>query len=131
MLQGKQMEITCCPIETAFNYLGKKWSVNIIRDMFRGKKKFSEFLKANPDLSTKMLSARLKDLEKDGFISKDIVSKSPISVEYHLTKRGRGLNKVLFEASVFSIKHCRGEVCKKAEGKEEEFMKALGKVFGV
>ncbi|MDP7115741.1 MAG: helix-turn-helix domain-containing protein [Candidatus Woesearchaeota archaeon] len=125
------MEITCCPIETAFKYLGKKWSINIIRDMFKGKKRFSDFLKANPDLSTKMLSARLKDLEKDGFICKEIVSKSPITVEYKLTKRGKGLNKILYEASVFSVKFCRNEICKKVAGREEEVMKHLAKAFGV
>ena len=90
--------------------MGKKWTVNIIRDMLLGKKRFTEFLQANPEMSTKMLSQRLRDLEKDAIIKKRIVSKNPVRIEYDLTSRGEDLNKVLFEMSMFSMKHYGKEV---------------------
>ena len=99
-----------CPIETAFRHVGKKWTVNIIRDMMLGKKRFTEFLQANPEMSTKMLSQRLRDLEKDAIIKKRIVSKNPVRIEYGLTARGEDLNRVLFEMSMFSMKHYGKEV---------------------
>ena len=99
-----------CPIETAFRHVGKKWTVNIIRDMLLGKKRFTEFLQANPEMSTKMLSQRLRDLEKDAVIKKRIVSKSPVRIEYVLTAKGEDLNRVLFEMSMFSMKHYGKEV---------------------
>lgn len=99
-----------CPIETAFRHVSKKWTVNIIRDMLLGKKRFTEFLQANPEMSTKMLSQRLRDLEKDAMIKKRIVSKNPVKVEYQLTSKGKDLNKVLFEMSMFSMKHYGKEV---------------------
>ena len=102
-----------CPIETAMQYVGKKWAVNIIRDLFLGKNRFSHFLHSNPNLSTKMLSARLRDLEKNGFITKRVVSTSPLYVEYSLTNKGRALNGILLELAVFSFRFCASEVYKR------------------
>jgi DNA-binding HxlR family transcriptional regulator len=104
------MDLRNCPIETAFRHVGKKWTVNIIRDMLLGKKRFTEFLQANPEMSTKMLSQRLRDLEKDAIVRKRIVSKNPVRIEYGLTARGEDLNRVLFEMSMFSMKHYGKEV---------------------
>lgn len=106
------IEIKCCPVETAVKYIGKKWTIHIIRDMFMGKKHFSEFLEANPNLSTKMLSQRLKELEGHNVIEKKIVSTSPVTIEYHLTKKGKALNKVLYELVMFSFSECKDEVVK-------------------
>ncbi|HLG24431.1 MAG TPA: helix-turn-helix domain-containing protein [Candidatus Nanoarchaeia archaeon] len=104
------MEFKKCPIETAVGYIGKKWSVNIIRDIFFGKKRFREFLESNKELSTKMLSERLRELEKDGIIFKDIKSKTPLIIGYALTDKGKFLNKIIFEMAMFSMKHCQNEV---------------------
>ena len=99
-----------CPIETAFERIGKKWAINILRDLFLGKKRFAEFLKANPELSGKVLAERLKELEKDGLIKKKIVSKTPLKVEYELTERGKNLDKVLYAIIMFSMKNYSKEV---------------------
>ena len=101
-----------CPIETAFQHIGRKWAINIIRDMFIGKKKFREFLEANPELSGKVLSQRLKELEDDGLIKKKIVSKTPLKAEYELTDKGKNLDKVLYEIIVYSMKNYSNEVFK-------------------
>lgn len=94
-----------CPIETAFEFIGKKWAINVLRDLFRGKRKFREFLEANPELSGKVLSQRLKELEKDGLIKKKVVSKTPLKAEYELTEKGDNLDKVLYEIIMFSMKN--------------------------
>lgn len=120
----------CCPIENALHYIGKKWSINILRDLFRGKTRFSEFLESNKDLSTKMLSARLKDLEKVKLIEKKVVSTSPVTVEYHLTKKGKGLNRILFEIALFSLTHCSDEVLAKKGGREK-VVKDLKKMLAI
>ena len=101
-----------CPIETAFEHVGRKWAINIIRDMFIGKKKFREFLEANPELSGKVLSQRLKELENDGLIRKKIVSKTPLKAEYELTDKGKNLDKVLYEVIMYSMKNYSNEVFK-------------------
>ena len=99
-----------CPIETAFERIGKKWAINILRDLFLGKKRFREFLEANPELSGKVLSERLRELEKDNLIKKKIVSKTPLKAEYELTARGKNLDKVMYEIIMFSMKNYSKQV---------------------
>ena len=99
-----------CPIEVALNYLGKKWTIQIIRDLFKGKKRFSDFLESNPQISTKMLSLRLKELQNSGLIKKIIVSTTPVVIEYSLTQKGKALNRVLFDLAEFSMKNFPTEV---------------------
>ncbi len=95
-----------CPISTAMEYIGKKWTLEIIRDLFFGKKHFNEILESNKKpnglLSGKTLSERLKELVENGIIVKHIIKSFPISTEYNLTEKGRALNKVLYELAVFS-----------------------------
>ena len=76
-----QKTAKCCPIETALKYIGKKWSINIIRDLFMGKRRFRDFLNSSAELSTKMLSQRLKELEKDKWI---IPAKKTGEIHYSL-----------------------------------------------
>ncbi|NVM36291.1 MAG: helix-turn-helix transcriptional regulator [Candidatus Lokiarchaeota archaeon] len=99
-----------CPIEVSLKYLGKKWTLQIIRDLFKGKKRFSEFLKANPLISTKMLSVRLTELTDLGIIRKEVISTLPVKVNYFLTKKGKALNKVLFELAEFSLQNYPNEI---------------------
>ncbi len=99
-----------CPIEVTLNYLGKKWTMQIVRDLFKGKKRFSEFLKANPQISTKMLSLRLAELQDTGLIKKEVVSTTPLKVEYSLAPKGKALNKILFQLAEFSLKNYPDEV---------------------
>ena len=59
-----------CPVSKALMLVGKKWSIEIIRDMFFGKKRFKEFKEGNPNLSNKVLSDCLKNLENNGLVEK-------------------------------------------------------------
>lgn len=88
----------------AYMELSKKWAVFLLKDMFLGCKRFNDFLQVHPNLSNRVLSDQLKGLEKHGFIEKKIVSKSPVRIEYELTEMGRGLNKMLYEKVMFTIK---------------------------
>jgi len=89
-----------CPIETALDYLRNKWSLELIRDLFMGKKRFNEFQKANPKISKNVLSERLKDLIRKGIVEKGFDDK--LHIIYRLTDRGKSLNKVLYELAVFA-----------------------------
>jgi DNA-binding HxlR family transcriptional regulator len=76
-----------CPVSKAMIFISKKWSIEIIRDIFFGKKRFKEFNAEKPNLSNKVLSDCLKNLEQNGIIEKRIINSSPISTEYYLTKQ--------------------------------------------
>ena len=110
-----------CPIEVALKYVGKKWSIDLIKNLFYGMSHFNEFLEANPKLSAKMLSQRLKDLEKNGLVEKKVVSVTPLSIEYHLTDKGRALNKVVYELAVFAMTACESEVPVQDSSRKEQF----------
>ncbi|PLW80446.1 transcriptional regulator [Candidatus Woesearchaeota archaeon] len=102
-----------CSIDVVLTYLGKKWSLHIIRDLFQGKKRFNEFLRKNKNLSSKVLAERLKELEENKIINKKIVSTRPVLIEYELTKKGRSLDKLMKELADFAHENCsqNNKVC--------------------
>ncbi|NPE28127.1 helix-turn-helix transcriptional regulator [Methanococcoides sp. SA1] len=113
------------PIDKAIKMISKKWTLNIIRDMFCGNVHFNEFLKSNPKLSSKVLSDKLRQLEQDELIEKLIVSKTPLSIEYHLTGKGRNLNRVLYELSGFAYKECVDESTLECTEQSSELTKKI------
>ena len=92
-----------CPVEVAMKILGKKWTIHILRDMFRGITKFSEFLVLNPKMSTRILSQRLKELQVDNMIERVVLDLTPIHIEYHLTDKGLAFRETILALSRFSI----------------------------
>lgn len=98
-----------CPVSKALTFISKKWSIEIIRDLFFGKKHFKEFKEGKPNLSNKVLSDCLKNLENNGIIQKKIVNSVPVSTEYYLTKRGKALNRVIYELAIFALEDCEDE----------------------
>ena len=116
-----------CPIQNAVQLFNKKWSILIIRDMFFGKKQFSEF-KEGKDISNKVLSSCLKDLEEKKIIEKRVMDTTPVTTEYHLTEAGKHLNKVLYELASFILDSNIFEEYKSSEVKESiknQFKEAL------
>ena len=93
-------ELDICPIETTVKLLNRKWTILLIRDMFLGKKHFSEFKKNKPNLSNNVLSDTLKSMEKNNLVLK---KSSKHSTEYHLTDRGFKLNRILYELAIFGL----------------------------
>ncbi|WP_295113568.1 helix-turn-helix domain-containing protein [uncultured Methanobrevibacter sp.] len=92
-----------CPVDKTLNLISKKWSIQIIRDMFFGKKHFKEFKEDKPKLSNKVLSNCLKDLEENGLIEKRVLNTTPITTEYYLTKYGQSMNKIVYELAMFTL----------------------------
>lgn len=95
-----------CPISTALDIFGDKWSLLIIRDMmFKGKSTYGEFLEAGEKIATNILADRLAQLECGGIISKHKHPESKAKVLYKLTPKGIELAPVLVEIIAWSEKH--------------------------
>ncbi|MBE6508942.1 MAG: helix-turn-helix transcriptional regulator [Methanobrevibacter sp.] len=92
-----------CPVDRTLNLINKKWSIQIIRDMFFGKKRFKEFQEDKPNLSNKVLSNCLKELEENGLIEKKVLNTSPVSTEYYLTEYGKSMNRIVYELAMFTL----------------------------
>ena len=101
--------------------------MTIIRDMLFGMHQFSDFLRTNPGLSSKVLSERLKDLEEAGFIiRKEMDTDGKSKIEYHLTERGVKLKRVLYALSMFGAEEYPEEVF----GVDEVDYQACVSIFG-
>ena len=98
-------ELKSCPIEATFKIIGKKWAVLIIREMFRGTTQFNRFLENIEGITPKVLTERLRELEKLGIIKRRIVSEYPVRVEYELTELGEEFEPVLLAAGSFSMRY--------------------------
>ena len=92
-----------CPVDVTLNLINKKWSIQIIRDMFFGKKHFQEFKEDKPKLSNKVLSNCLKELEEKGLIEKVVLNTTPVATEYYLTEYGKSMNRIVYELAMFTL----------------------------
>jgi DNA-binding HxlR family transcriptional regulator len=97
-----------CPISTALDILGDKWSLLVVRDlMFKGMNTYGEFLNGGENISTNILADRLGLLERAGVISRHVHPESKAKVLYKLTPKGIDLAPVMVEMIAWSEKHHR------------------------
>jgi len=104
------------------DYIGKKWTVIILLELFKGsnnKKRYCEIKRNIPDITPKVLSSRLKELEKKGMITKKIDSTSfPVKCEYSLTKSGNDFIKIIKDIKNWSLKwKIENKVCEQLDCK--------------
>ena len=95
--------VKSCPIELVVKLINKKWVIQIMRDLFYGKSRFHEFKEDKPDLSNKVLSNCLKDMENNGLIHKIVDKCDKKNVRYKLTEKGKSLNKVLYKIAMVTV----------------------------
>jgi DNA-binding HxlR family transcriptional regulator len=119
-------QLKSCPIEATFKIIGKRWAVLIIREMCRGTTQFNRFLENIERITPKVLTERLRELEKLGIVRRRIVSDYPIRVEYTLTDLGKEFEPVLLAAASFSMRYMPEVVFK--DGKPRHFRES-GKLF--
>ncbi len=99
-------EVKSCPIDNTFKIIGKKFTVNIVRDMYlRKQTRFNQFLRTVEGVNSNTLATRLKEMEKGKLIKKRIFHETPVRIEYTLTSKGRDLIPILEQMSAFSLKH--------------------------
>jgi DNA-binding HxlR family transcriptional regulator len=84
-----------CPAETAISLLGSKWKLLILRELFKGMRRFGELSRSVPGISQKMLTQQLRQMEEDGLVSRKIYPEVPPRVEYSLTDIALSLKPVL------------------------------------
>jgi DNA-binding HxlR family transcriptional regulator len=95
-----------CPIKTTLGILGKKWTMLEMRDIgILGVDRFNRLLDSIPGLTPRVLSMRLKELEKEGFIQRiKEGKKSSMVVRWILTEKGRDALPILLQFTAFGSK---------------------------
>jgi DNA-binding HxlR family transcriptional regulator len=84
-----------CPAETCLHAIGGRWNVLILWQLFQGTKRFSQLRRDIPDVTQKMLTQQLRELEGDGLLKRKVYPQVPPKVEYSLTPRGQSLKPVI------------------------------------
>ncbi len=83
------------PVHEVLAQISGKWTILVVRGLSSGPRRFSELKRHIEGVSQKMLTATLRDLEKDGFVSRKVTPTIPPRVDYELTEMGRELQEPL------------------------------------
>lgn len=95
-------ETALCPrLAKALDLIGKRWTALIIYQLLEGPQRFNAIESALP-ISGRLLSERLKELEKEEVVERKVYSEVPIRVEYSLTEKGRALETAVREIEGWS-----------------------------
>ena len=88
-------DLPACPVETTLMLISDKWKVLILRDLLPGTKRFSELKKSIGNVSQKVLTAQLRQMEESGLLIRTVYPEVPPRVEYTLTELGYSLKPIL------------------------------------
>ena len=87
--------LPACPVELTLLLISNKWKVLIIRDLLEGTKRFSELKKSITNISQKVLTSNLREMEENELLTRKVYPEVPPRVEYTLTKVGYSLEPLL------------------------------------
>jgi DNA-binding HxlR family transcriptional regulator len=109
VLNGEQFH---CALDVTMHFIGGKWKTVVLWYLRKDKKRFSELKRLIPNITEKMLSLQLKDLEKHGIVSRKVYPEIPPRVEYFLTDFGRSLVPMLEEIARWgrNLAHTKGKL---------------------
>jgi len=102
--------LAACPIATGFRILGKRWTIEVVRQLFLGDTKFNQLLKNATGVNPRMLALRLKELEDHGLVNRTVVADTPVRIDYSLSKEGMDLIPVMYAMTEFTMKNFPKEV---------------------
>ena len=87
--------LPACPVETTLTLISDKWKVLILRDLMPGTKRFGELKKSIGNVSKKVLTSQLRQMEESGLLTRKVYPEVPPRVEYTLTELGYSLKPIL------------------------------------
>ena len=90
-----QKELPLCPVETTLMLISDRWVVLILRDLLTGTKRFGELKKSLAGISQKVLTAKLRDMESNGLLTRQVYPEVPPRVEYALSALGESMRPIM------------------------------------
>ncbi|MBM7703653.1 DNA-binding HxlR family transcriptional regulator [Bacillus iocasae] len=90
--------------ELSFEIISRKWMCFIVHTLANGPKRFAEISAAIPNISNRVLTERIKELEDLEIINRNVIPHRPVRIEYSLTEKGKALSDVLNEVGKWAGK---------------------------
>src|SRR5689334_25422666 len=84
-----------CPVAGALDLVGDRWTLLVVRDLLRGKRRYGDLASSSEHIPTNILADRLRRLEQAGLVERVQYSERPPRFEYRLTRRGRDLSPAI------------------------------------
>jgi len=103
-----------CPVACTLDLLGDKWTLLVVRDLLLGQHTYKSLQMSPERIPSNILADRLKRLEREGIVRKELYQERPPRYEYHLTEKGQRLGPVLHAMLTWGSTYVPG-----ALGKEE------------
>jgi len=104
-MQKKQTDYTKCPIETTLNMIQGKWKIVIMFRLIEKTRRFNELSRLLPNITQRMLTNQLRELEKDGLVHREIYPEVPPKVEYSLTELSESIIPILLSLKDWGKAH--------------------------
>lgn len=101
LTKANHIDDTICPVARTAEIISGKWTLLIIRDLVSGVKRFNQLERSLQGISPKTLSERLRSLEEEGIIIRQVFAEVPPRVEYSLTEKGYDLVCVIENMRTF------------------------------
>jgi DNA-binding HxlR family transcriptional regulator len=95
MAARPEMPGLCAKFHRAVELIGARWSGAIVQILLQGSVRYADLRAAVPDISDRMLSERLRELEAEGIVVRSVSQEPPVRVDYALTEKGRALQPAL------------------------------------
>ncbi|GLQ29598.1 winged helix-turn-helix transcriptional regulator [Litoribrevibacter albus] len=105
-----------CPVEATLNTIGGKWKGVILYHLLAKTHRFNELRRLMPDVTQRMLTKQLRELEADNLIIRTVYPEIPPKVEYSMSAYGETLVPVIHALREWGIRHLEGLESKEREG---------------
>lgn len=93
------LDMVCPRYHHAIELIGRRWTGAILVLLLAGRTRFNELAASIPEMSDRMLSERLKELETEGIVKRNVTPQTPVRVDYQLTEKGRALQAAVSAVS--------------------------------
>ncbi len=114
-VSGEASPPGCCPLyHEAVELVGRRWTGAILRVLMDGPLRFSQIGQAVPELSDRLLSERMKELEARGIVERTVIPGPPLRVQYALSEMGQELEPALSELQRWAARWLDPEAASRA-----------------
>lgn len=105
---AKTYNIDDCPVARTLDLIGERWTILLLRDLLlHGARRFQDFQESLPGVAPNVLSSRLKSLEENGLVHRQLYNERPPRLEYVLTEKGKSLGPIVKALRDWGAKHAR------------------------